>query len=280
MSCAACFTGTVHQTETKGKVSKLHNRDTYVSGPELIASKGVVVVISDAFGWELPNTRIWADRLAEKGGWTVLVPDFMDGRAAPVSLMDTMHNLTKKGTLRDTLWKPYHALRAIPGFAAFGFFNRFGAAWPRVRSYFAALRSAPESSRLPVGVVGFCWGGLYAVKLAADGKGERGLVDAAFTAHPQPLTLPEDVAGVVKPTAVAIGDRDWAISLSGIEVIRKAFTERSGEGVECELVLYEGAGHGFAVRYDPGNDKLAEQAEAAENQAVAWFSRWFAAAQP
>ncbi|RYO99091.1 hypothetical protein DL764_006918 [Monosporascus ibericus] len=191
-----------------------------------------------------------------------------------------MHNLTTKGTLRDMLWKLYYALRAVPGFALFGFFNRFGAAWPRVHSYFAALRSAPESSRLPVGVVGFCWGGLYAVKLAADGKGGRGLVDAAFTAHPQPLTLPEDVAGVVKPTAVAIGSRDWAIGLGGIETIKKAFVKRGGEGVQCELVLYEGAGHGFAVRYDPGNDKLAEQAEAAENQAAAWFDRWFAAAQP
>ncbi len=46
--------------------------------PTAPPSKGIVVIIPDAFGWTLPNSRILADRYAERGGWRVLLPDSMD----------------------------------------------------------------------------------------------------------------------------------------------------------------------------------------------------------
>ena len=38
-----------------------------------------MVIIPDLFGWKLNNSRVLADRYAERGGYTVYLPDFMDG---------------------------------------------------------------------------------------------------------------------------------------------------------------------------------------------------------
>ena len=80
MSCPDCLSGKVHDGHAKGKEIKLHGLDLYVTGASGKNSKGIVIVISDAFGWKLSNTRVWADQIAEKGEWRVLVPDFLNGK--------------------------------------------------------------------------------------------------------------------------------------------------------------------------------------------------------
>lgn len=81
MSCPDCFRGQIHEGETKGKVIKHYGFDTYVSEPPNgTTPKGIIVVIPDAFGWAFPNNRILADTYAEKGGFKVYLPDFMNGK--------------------------------------------------------------------------------------------------------------------------------------------------------------------------------------------------------
>ena len=43
------------------------------------AARGIVVIVPDLFGWKLNNSRVLADRYAERAGYTVYLPDFMDG---------------------------------------------------------------------------------------------------------------------------------------------------------------------------------------------------------
>lgn len=58
----------------------MHGFKTYVTDPPSgVAAKGIVVIIPDVFGWTLNNSRVLADRYAERGGYTVYLPDFMDG---------------------------------------------------------------------------------------------------------------------------------------------------------------------------------------------------------
>jgi dienelactone hydrolase len=167
---------------------------------------------------------------------------------------------------------------------AFGYLmvtNDVKAAWPRVESFVKAIRTDPETSNLPVGVAGFCWGGLYALKLAQEEAvyeiesgvpsniaKRKPLVDAAFMAHPQPIPR-TDAEKVVQPISGAIGTKDWATSVEKIEQLRSIFETRATHGVQTELITYDGAGHGFAVRYDPDNPNMATQAEQAQNQAIA-----------
>jgi dienelactone hydrolase len=111
----------------------------------------------------------------------------------------------------------------------------------------------------------------------STGKGsiQKPLVDASFMAHPQPITWPIDAENVSQPMSVAIGDKDWCTSVAKVEELQKIFKSRNEAGVHTEVIMYKGAGHGFAIRYDPGNPNLVVQAEEAQEQAISWFQQWF-----
>jgi len=80
MSCPECFQGTKHEGEPKGRIADVHGRPTYIAEPPNGApSKGTIVIVPDAFGWEFVNNRLLADHYAENGGFVTYLPDFMDG---------------------------------------------------------------------------------------------------------------------------------------------------------------------------------------------------------
>jgi dienelactone hydrolase len=156
-------------------------------------------------------------------------------------------------------------------------FNRFGLSWPKVKPFFEAIREN-EGLALPIGAAGFCWGGKHAVHLAHGhlASNDLPLVDAVFTGHPSMLVIPTEIEKIVKPISIAIGDRDMALSMSEVEKVKKALEVRKKEGIESEVVVYEGAGHGFCVRADPKNEKCTKQSQDAEDQALSWFKKYFA----
>lgn len=190
----------------------------------------------------------------------------------------------------------------------------------------AAAAPPPLKGRdIRVGVAGFCWGGRYAVQLAAGGRELRAccdestssgaapsseaaaaaaeagvpLVDCAFTAHPSLVSVPGDLVKVVQPLSVANGEDDvWmgrenmvklAAILRGEEAPKAGKARGTGQGLvegqggttttetttPHEVVVYEGAAHGFAVRGDPNDPRQAELGLRAEDQAVAWFRKHF-----
>jgi dienelactone hydrolase len=82
MSCPDCFKGHLHDGIPNGTIQTIHGTETYVATPpEGIVPKGIIVVISDAFGWDFVNNRILSDNYAEKGGFIVYLPDFMNGQS-------------------------------------------------------------------------------------------------------------------------------------------------------------------------------------------------------
>ena len=82
--CTDCFRGTLRgDVEPAGTVETIHGFPTYVARPENGRQPdGLVVIISDAFGWELRNTRGLADAYARRGPFLVYLPDFEDGQFA------------------------------------------------------------------------------------------------------------------------------------------------------------------------------------------------------
>lgn len=89
-----CATGSLHTGTPKGRVEKVHGLDCYIAEPANgAAAKGVVVIIPDAFGWELPNNRILADCYAEKGGFRVYLPEFMDGMSSSLCFQVGSHGV-------------------------------------------------------------------------------------------------------------------------------------------------------------------------------------------
>ncbi|KID69015.1 Hydrolase tropI [Metarhizium brunneum] len=275
MSCPDCFRGQIHEGETKGKVIKHYGFDTYVSEPPSgTTPKGIIVVIPDAFGWAFPNNRILADTYAEKGGFKVYLPDFMNGHAAPVSMLFSMQTALAPGNLFSRF---IAAVQTI--LAAVPFFIRCapGRTYPGVKGFFEQLRKE-EGQALPIGAAGFCWGGKHTVTLAhgAEINGQP-LIDAGFTGHPSLLSLPSDVEKIKRPVSFACAEDDNQISLKQAEQI-KAIVTAFPEPYKGELRVYQKTGHGFAVRADLKVPDVAAQAAAAEDQAIAWFTSHFSTA--
>lgn len=72
MSCDNCKSGFKWGGNPTGSVSKLDNANVYVTGDSKDAA---ILIITDIFGWTLPNIRILADHYAKEAGATVYVPD-------------------------------------------------------------------------------------------------------------------------------------------------------------------------------------------------------------
>ena len=157
------------------------------------------------------------------------------------------------------------------------FFNRFGLSYPRVVKFMTALRSN-EAASLPVGVAGFCWGGKHVTLLCADKDktpdGES-LITCGFTAHPSALAVPADIEAVKLPLSISIGDVDFGLAIGKVNEAKQILEKDTGKH---EVVVIPGAKHGFAVRGNPGDEEEVKQGIQAEDQAVAWFDKWFAAA--
>ncbi|GKT91004.1 dienelactone hydrolase family protein [Colletotrichum tofieldiae] len=66
--CADCFKGTLRgDVEPQGTEETIHGLPTYVARPEPGREPaGVVVILPDACGWKLRNTRALADAYAKR----------------------------------------------------------------------------------------------------------------------------------------------------------------------------------------------------------------------
>ncbi|KAM5356714.1 hypothetical protein ACJ41O_003360 [Fusarium nematophilum] len=268
MACPECFSGTLHEGETRGKIVKLHDLDVYSVEPtEGKAVNGVIVVIPDALGWEFPNIRLLADRYCDKGDFKVYVPDFMHGTAAPIWMLDEVRLATETDSV---LSKAYHMAKAGYGFVPFYAQNRANKSWPIVQEFFEKLRQA-EGISLPVGAAGFCWGGKHAVLLAQGPEIDgRSLIDAAFSGHPSFLDLPSDVEKIKLPMSFAIGDKDNQVPLEQAQKVKAIVEAKEGRS-RGEVRIYEDATHGFTVRAALQMEDIARKATEAEDQALAWF---------
>jgi carboxymethylenebutenolidase len=123
-----------------------------------------------------------------------------------------------------------------------------------------------------VSVLGFCMGGHYTFKAAASDR-----FDAAVAFYGM-LRTPDDwkgpghkieplaVADRMCPTLAIFGSADPWTPAADIEALRAAWSNRP----DCEIVVVEGADHGFA--HDPDRSvHRAEDAAVGWDRAIAWI---------
>lgn len=85
------------------------------------------------------------------------------------------------------------------------------------------------------------------------------------------LSVPGDVNEVSIPLSIVVGENDMALGKAVLTVKKILEVKKKGDH---EVVIIEGAKHGFAVR--TMDDKFQwECAAKAETQAVEWFQKWF-----
>jgi carboxymethylenebutenolidase len=97
-----------------------------------------------------------------------------------------------------------------------------------------------------VAVMGFCMGGMYALKAAATGRFDRAVAFYGMIRVPDDwrgpaLAEPLATAGEACPTLAIFGSVDTFTPPEDVDALRAAWAERP----DCEVVVYEGAEHGF-----------------------------------
>ncbi len=121
-----------------------------------------------------------------------------------------------------------------------------------------------------VAVMGFCMGGMQALKAASTGRFDRAVsfYGSPLGAEGPKLWRPIERAAEMCPTLAIFGGRDPHIPTDEADALRAAW---SGRG-DCEVVVYPDADHGFV--HDP-----ERPAHRADDAADAW-ARFFAFLEP
>ncbi|KAL1372624.1 hypothetical protein HN51_002742 [Arachis hypogaea] len=217
-----------------GHVEKFAGLDSYLTGSS--HSNLAVLLISDVFGYEAPNLRKLADKIAASG-YYVVVPDFFYGE--PYDPQNPNRPIGE--------WLKDH-----------GTDKGFEDAKPVVE----ALKSKGISA---IGAVGFCWGAKVVVELA-----KPKLIQVAVLLHPTFVTV-EDISAVDIPIGILGAEID---QVSPPELIKK-FEEvlKAKPRVDSYVKVVPKVAHGWTVRYDPQDSKAVKDAEEAHHFVLDWFPK-------
>lgn len=237
MSSPLCFENPPRLTPDcgAGTVQEFGGLETYVTGAS--DSKLAILLIADVYGYEAPNLRKLADKVAA-AGFFVLTPDFLYGD--PVDPSKTGFDVEA--------WKKLHNTDKGKEDA---------------KSVIATLKSKGVNS---IGVAGFCWGGNVAVKLASSND-----IQAAVILHPGPLTI-DEIKEVKIPIAILGGETD---RVSPPEQLKEFGEILSAKSQLASLVkIFPGVGHGWTIRYNVEDESAVKSAEEAHRDMLQWFTQF------
>ncbi|GFY98774.1 alpha/beta-Hydrolases superfamily protein [Actinidia rufa] len=256
-----------------GSVVELGGLKAYTTGPS--DSKLAIVLISDVYGYEPPNLRKLADKVAASG-YYVVVPDFFYGE--PYAPDNTDRPLP--------IWIQSH-----------GTDKGFEDAKPVI----AALKNKGISA---IGAAGFCWGAKVVVELA-----KSDYIQAAVLLHPSLVTV-DDIKDALIQVLIGsgvdvgwngtyvMGSSKWGgreplgwlggrweevkapLAVLGAETDRisppellKQFEEVLSVRPEIHgyVKIFPGVVHGWTVRYNVEDEKAVKCAEEAHQNMLDWF---------
>ncbi|KAL3749211.1 hypothetical protein ACJRO7_010326 [Eucalyptus globulus] len=223
---------TLDPSSGAGRVEQLGGLDAYVVGSQ--DSKLAILLLSDVYGYEAPNLRKLADKVAA-AGFYVVVPDYFYGD--PYAPENPERPLV--------VWIKDH-----------GTDKGFEATKPIIK----ALKSKGISK---IGAAGFCWGAKVAVELA---KCE--LIQAAVLLHPAFVTL-DDIKEVKVPIAVLGAEIDRFSPLELLEQFEEVLAAKSE--VDGFVKIYPKTSHGWTIRYKVEDEAAAMEAH---SDMIQWFVKF------
>jgi len=243
-----CKSGYKWDGNPEGHEGVLANNKAYITGTNKDAA---ILIVHDAFGWTLINTRILADHFAKEANATVYLPDFFGGE---VLNQDLLTSAFGKGDQEAM------AKLDVPGFLAK---NSKEIRGPEMFSCAKILKSQYKK----VGAVGYCYGGWASFQL---GSKENQLVDAVSVAHPS-LVEEKEIDNLSVPTQILAPENDPMFTEE-----LKAYANKKIPtlGIAYQYGFYPGLNHGFAVKGDPNDEKQREGLERAKNATVSWMNEF------
>ncbi|KAL3695842.1 hypothetical protein R1sor_009918 [Riccia sorocarpa] len=224
----------------RGVEEKWDDLDVYVTGSP--NSSSAVVFICDIYGWEVPQTRHLADKLAASGHFVVLA-DYLDKdyffSPNPDDIYDGLPAWLEKHS------KP----RAIE----------------RASRVIKTLRGKGVKR---IGAMGNCWGAKITIGLLFGDKG----VDAAVMNHPSFLTV-DEVKAVKVPLAIHAARIDNVTTPEMAEEYGEILSKSPENEVRTKsyVRIFDGADHGWTTRYDENDEPARKRAEKAHADIIAFF---------
>jgi dienelactone hydrolase len=211
----------------------------------------------------------------------VYLPDFFKGDPVPLKAADVL--IPVDASKQGTLAKYGGMLAAAPQFVMWLTRHKDGPTNKICMDFLESLRRDTYGSGKKIGMVGFCWGGRYAIRatreqnmIDIDGK-KVPLVDAVVALHPSNLALPGDVEKPVVPLSVGWGVEDEGVSFAQKAQVEGIHDKATKEGTtlpEIEHKAYTPGRHGFAVRGNPEDPKERKCLEDSMTQGLDWFKKW------
>ena len=242
--------------------------------------RGVIVIYSDVFGLPLPNNRLIADAYAKSGEWLVYLPDFFKGDPVPLKIADIL--IPVDAAKQSALSKYTGMLAGAPSFVMWMTRHKVAPTNKICMDFLQALRRATPRSQ-KIGMVGFCWGGKYAIRaglasnmIEIDGD-KVPLVDAVVGLHPSHLDIPDDVENLVVPVSYGWGQEDVAVNIKQkgkVEDVHATVRKAGKKLPEMEHKVYKPGRHGFAVRGNPDDPQERACLQDSVTQVLNWFERW------
>jgi dienelactone hydrolase len=242
--------------------------------------RGTIVVYSDVFGLALPNNKLINDGYAKSGEWLVYLPDFFKGDPVPLSLADLLIPVDK--TKQSAVRKYTGLLASAPSFVLWSTRHPVGSTDKTCMEFLRALRRATPK-RQKIGMVGFCWGGKYAIRAGLesnmiDVEGAKvPLVDAVVALHPSHVAIPGDVEALAVPVSFGWGVHDSLVSFAQKAKVEEVHARQKEAGKKVPEMFhkeYNPGRHGFAVRGNPEDPQERACLEESEAQVLDWFGRW------
>ncbi|KAL0458061.1 UNVERIFIED_CONTAM: 1,4-beta-D-glucanase [Sesamum latifolium] len=238
---------TLSSSSGVGSVVEFVGLQTYVSGSS--DSKLGLLLASDvfgdvlflllllSFGYEAPNLRKLADKVAA-AGFYVVVPDFFCGDP----------------------YDPDNASKPLPVWKSL---HEQAKACEDAKPVIEALKSKGISA---IGAAGFCYGAKVVVELA-----KSGLIQAGVLLHPSFVTE-DDIKEAKAPLAILAAEID---NFTPSDLVRKFEEILSSKPEVANFVkIFPGVVHGWTMRYKLDDEKAVKSAEEAHEDMLNWFIKY------
>ncbi|KAI1088575.1 alpha/beta-hydrolase [Rostrohypoxylon terebratum] len=238
--CPATGTSIIaHSGDPVGKEQLYNDINMYVTGNT--SSDIGVLYLTDVFGIQLAENKLLADSFG-RAGYLTVAPDMFNGTPAPGDINGTP-------TFNTTKFLAEHSPEATD---------------PIIATAIDFMRTELGVSKIVA--TGYCFGGRYAFRVLAEGKG----VIAGFAAHPS-LLEDGEISAITGPASIAAADGDDMTPAERRSAIEALLLET---GQPYSLALYGGTKHGFGVRANITDPKQKFGKEEAFFQAIRWFNAW------